>query len=74
MEYRATEALPVNGKPSWYGQYRPHPRAPWRTAANTYGMIRYTSEAYAIVGAKVYAEQREAQESKYPDHNRWHTD
>ncbi len=60
MEFRAQPAEPVNRKPSWYGQYRPEPRAPWRTAASDYGMIRYTSEAYALAGAKVYAEQREA--------------
>jgi hypothetical protein len=63
LEYRAQEALPVNGQPSWYGQYRPTPTAPWRTAASDYGMIRYTSEAHAIVGAKVYAERREAMEA-----------
>lgn len=61
-EYRASKALPVNGKPSWYGQYRTAPNAPWRTAASDYGMIRYTSPEYALAGAKIYATTREAME------------
>lgn len=63
MEYRAQEALPVNGKPSWYGQYRLDDRCPWRTAASQYGMIRYTTPEAAIVGAEVYAADREAPEN-----------
>lgn len=61
-EYRASKALPIDGKPSWYGQYRPAPNAPWRTAVSNYGMLRYTSRKHALAGAKVYATTREAME------------
>lgn len=63
IEFRASSALPVNGKPSWYGQYRIGERCPWRTAMSDYGTICYTSPEAAVTGAKVYAEQREAREN-----------
>jgi len=61
IEYRASEALPVDGKPSWYGQYR-RDAGLWRTAASLYGMIRYTTPEAALAGARVYAVEREARE------------
>lgn len=54
VEYRATEAPPVEGKPSWYGQYRADQDAAWETAISHYGKIRYTSADNALRGARVF--------------------
>lgn len=51
MEFRAIEALPVDGKPAWYGQYRMNARDPWHTAQSQYGMIIYLTPEQARAGA-----------------------
>lgn len=55
---RAIPGPPVNGQPSWYGQWRRANTHAWRTASSDYGFICYASAEAAEAGAKFDAGRR----------------
>jgi hypothetical protein len=57
MEYKTERAYAAGTDgPAWYGLWRQGADDQWHRASSQYGAILYTTEAHALAGAKVCAE------------------